>query len=330
MKFIYTFFITAFLFAHTLIGQTTINGVSVLNVQKTTETATNVEFVFTLTMTPAVVQFFSANFQIDYTNLTNPTQVSVAAPSNYTADVQTGTGSLTLNTIHESGAFQTVSTVSWTVNFIKTASTTTCLTIASITNEVLDFDANDYPATLTNGCNIVLAAELIQFQGQNKENSHILSWQTASEKDNAGFHIEQSTDGKVFKTIGFVKGFGTTTNKQTYTFINRTPPLSITTYYRLRQENTPSQIVYSKIIAVGTDNKTNKKPLNVYPNPANTTVGVNDFANFKSLAIYNLQGKKLMQTTDQQADISLLKANIYILEVVDTEGVVSSTKFVKN
>ena len=328
MKVIYTFFLTVFLFAHTLIGQTITNGVSVLDVQKGTVTSTNVEFTFTLTMTPAVTDFYSANFQINFTNLTNPTQVSVSGPANYTTNVTTG-GGLVLNTIYETGAYQTVSTVSWTVNFTKTVANTTCLTITSTTNEVLDKDGNEYPATISNNCNIVLPVELTQFQGQNQGNSHVLSWQTASEKDNAGFYIEQSTDGKVFKNIGFVKGFGTTTDKQTYAFTNRTPPLSIV-YYRLRQESTNRQIMYSKTIAVVTDSKTTKKNLSAYPNPADRTVGIDYSTNLKSLSIYNLQGKKLMETTDRQADISLLKAGIYILEAVDTEGVVSSTKFVKN
>jgi Secretion system C-terminal sorting domain len=328
MKVIHTFFLTVFLFAHTLISQAVTNGVSVLNVQKGTETATNVEFTFTLTMTPAVTNFFSANFQINFTNLTDPTQVSVAGPTNYTTNVTTG-GGLVLNTVHESGAFQTVASVSWVVSFTKTTAMTTCLTIVSTTNEVLDSDGNEYPATVTNNCGIVLPVELTQFQAQNQGNNHVLSWQTASEKDNEGFYIEQSTDGKVFKTIGFVKGFGTTTDKQTYTFTNRTAPLSIT-YYRLRQESTNRQIMYSKISAIETDRKLPKKIISAYPNPADAMVGIGYSTNLKSLAVYNLQGKKLTETTNQQADIALLKAGIYILEAVDTEGVVLSTKFVKN
>jgi Secretion system C-terminal sorting domain len=328
MKIIYTFFLTVLLFAHTLIGQTVTNGVSVLNVQKGTETATDVEFTFTLTMTPAVTNFYSANFRIDFTDLTNPTQVNVAGPTNYTTSITTG-GGLVLNCVFDAGAYQTVSTVTWTVNFTKTAANTTCLTIVNTTNEVLDSDSNEYPAAITNNCNIVLPVQLTQFQGQNHGNSHILTWQTASEKDNAGFYIEQSNDGKAFKTIGFVKGFGSTSDKQTYTFTNRLSPLSIA-YYRLRQESTVRQITYSKTIAVVTDDKKPKKTLSIYPNPANSVIDIDYSANLKSLSVYNLQGKKLMQMAERQADISLLKAGIYILEAVDTEGVVSTTKFVKN
>lgn len=182
MKFTYTFFLSIFLFAHTLIGQAVTNGVSVLNVQKGTETPTNVEFTFTLTMTPSVVNFYSANFQINFTNLTSPTQVSVSGPANYTTNTTTG-GGLVLNTVYESGSYQTISTVSWTVGFTKTVANTTCLTIVSSTNEVLDSDGNEYPATITNNCGIVLAAELTQFQGKNQGNNHILTWQTHSVKN---------------------------------------------------------------------------------------------------------------------------------------------------
>jgi Secretion system C-terminal sorting domain len=328
MKVIYTSFLTVFLFAHTLIGQTVTNGVSVLNVQKGAITATNVEFTFTLTMTPAVTNFYSANFQINFTNLTNPTQVSVMGPSGYTTNITTG-GGLVLNTVYDNGPLQNVSTVTWVVNFTKTATNTTCLTIVSSTNEVLDNNGNEYPATITNNCGIALPVELTQFQGKNQGNSHFLTWQTASEKDNAGFHIEQSTDGKTFKTIGFVKGVGTTTTKQNYFFTNPTPPLSIA-YYRLRQESTDRQIAYSKTITLETNGKSDKKALNAYPNPADGTISVDYAADFKALSIYNLQGKKLLQTTDRQADISTLKAGLYVLEALNTEGGVSSTKFIKN
>ena len=305
-------------------SQVTTNGVSVLTVTKGAQTPTNVDITFTLTMSPAVASFFSCNFKINHGLLSNPTFVSSVSPSvKYVTNITT-VGGLVLNSAADDIPDAiTVSTVSWTVNFATNGSSTLCFTLDPINNEAINTSGDDFPATL-DYCNIVLPAEIVSFQAQNKGKTNMLTWETASEKNNKGFYIERSADAKTFETIGFVKGFGTTTQKQSYTF-NDNRPLSIN-YYRVRQEDNNGAIVYSKTLSVASASKISLK---IFPNPAHDKIAIEPFDSFKSLTVSNLQGVALIKTQQTQADVSSLSAGFYFLEVQNTEGVVSRMKFMK-
>ena len=315
-------FLFALLWAGQASSQVT-NGVSVLTVTKGTQTPTTIDITFTLTMSPAVASFYSCNFQINHGTLSNPTFVSSTSPSvNYVTNITT-TGGLVLNCdVDDIPNAITVSTVSWTVNFSTAGTSTICLGLGA-TNECLNTTFGEFPATL-DYCNIVLPAELVGFQAQNKGKTNILTWQTASEKNNKGFFIERSTDAKKFETVGFVKGFGTTTQTQSYIFNDNTP-LSIA-YYRIRQADNDGAISYSKTVSVATSSKMTVK---IYPNPAHDRVAIENFNGFKSLTISSLQGVSLIKTQLTEADVSQLSAGFYILEVENTEGSVSRMTFIK-
>jgi hypothetical protein len=79
-----------------------------------------------------------------------------------------------------------------------------------------------------------IPVELMRFDVKSNQKSALLTWATASERDNAVFIIEQSTNGKDFQTIGEVKGNGTTNAVHNYSFEHRDPSTGIH-YYRLKQ-----------------------------------------------------------------------------------------------
>ena len=110
-----------------------------------------------------------------------------------------------------------------------------------------------------------LPVELLSFDAQTNGKTVDLTWTTASERNNAGFNIERSNDGKTFDKIGFIKGSGTTTEKQNYTFTDNTP-LSTTAYYRLQQVDFDGSKVSSNIISV--ESKDEVKGVKIYPNPS--------------------------------------------------------------
>ena len=77
-----------------------------------------------------------------------------------------------------------------------------------------------------------------------------LRWSTASEKDNAYFEIERSSDeGRQYEVIGTAPGAGTTALPQYYTFEDRSAPCG-TPMYRLRQVDTDQAYSYSPVRAV--------------------------------------------------------------------------------
>jgi hypothetical protein len=95
----------------------------------------------------------------------------------------------------------------------------------------------------------VMPVEMSQFNAKTTQKAVLLTWKTESEKDNDGFHIEQSTNGKDFQTIGQVKGHGTTVATNTYSFEHKDPSVS-THYYRLKQVDFNGATHYSPVRSV--------------------------------------------------------------------------------
>lgn len=108
-----------------------------------------------------------------------------------------------------------------------------------------------------------LPVELTSFNAKLNSQSILLTWQTATELNNAKFIIETSTQGEVFQRIGEIAGAGTTTEPQNYTFTHHTPSAGMN-YYRLKQVDVDGTFEYSKVIAI---NAPGSNDLFAFPNP---------------------------------------------------------------
>lgn len=95
---------------------------------------------------------------------------------------------------------------------------------------------------------VVLPIELQIFKAKSESYNNLISWITASEKDNAEFSIERSSDGINFTSIGRVKGSGSTNTQRSYSFSDEAP-LSMN-YYRLRQTDFNGTSTVSNIVSV--------------------------------------------------------------------------------
>jgi hypothetical protein len=115
-----------------------------------------------------------------------------------------------------------------------------------------------------------LPIELLYFNAELKEGNVECTWETASETNNEFFDVERSLDGINFKSIGQVRGFGygTSTEKRSYSFTDFDECKTIR-YYRLRQQDIDGKFSYSDAIAI---NCRRISGIDVYPNPANTTI----------------------------------------------------------
>jgi hypothetical protein len=90
-----------------------------------------------------------------------------------------------------------------------------------------------------------IPVELMTFSAAYTDNSGVLRWATASETNNFGFDIERadvrSSDGRmtIWHKIGFVNGHGTTTQQNSYQFVDPHPESVMdeqgVVRYRLRQ-----------------------------------------------------------------------------------------------
>lgn len=98
----------------------------------------------------------------------------------------------------------------------------------------------------------VAMASQTQIVGFDVEDFNIgnqLNWHTTVEVDNKEFLVERSTDGVSFTTIGTVEGYGTTTERQSYNFLDISADGGLT-HYRLKQVNYDGTFKVSNVIKI--------------------------------------------------------------------------------
>jgi hypothetical protein len=115
----------------------------------------------------------------------------------------------------------------------------------------------------------VLPVELISFTAKWNSKHVLLSWSTASEKNNAYFEVERSLDGITFEVLHKQAGAGTTANLTNYQFsdVNATQLAASLLYYRLRQVDVTGEATYSSVQAVQVASAGNVFKAGVFPNP---------------------------------------------------------------
>lgn len=99
------------------------------------------------------------------------------------------------------------------------------------------------------GSGAPLPIELLEFEGVQQNNSVLLSFATASEKDNDFFTLEKSAEGVDWTLLEEVKGNGTTESVSDYRVLDQDPSDGIT-YYRLSQTDRDGKKTICKTIAV--------------------------------------------------------------------------------
>jgi len=111
-----------------------------------------------------------------------------------------------------------------------------------------------------------LPVELINFTADIIDNDVILNWTTATEANNLGFEVEKKISN--WQKIAFVKGHGTTTEPQFYSFIDES--VAPGNYqYRLKQIDYDGSFEYSGIVEVEVGLPTEFSLEQNYPNPFN-------------------------------------------------------------
>jgi hypothetical protein len=163
-----------------------------------------------------------------------------------------------------------------------------------------------------------------------------LNWATASETNNLGFEVQRSSDGE-FVTIAFVNGHGTTTEAQTYNYIDRN--VNAGSYsYRLKQVDFDGTFEYSDVIEVDVPAPAVFALEQNYPNPFNpgTMITFRLAADSKvSLKIFNILGQEVADIVNANLtagshqvnfDASALNTGVYVYRIEATG--IDGTSFV--
>lgn len=148
-----------------------------------------------------------------------------------------------------------------------------------------------------------------------------LFWQTASEINNEGFEIQISRDFRTWETLDFIKGNGTTSEPQQYTYLHTTPFIG-TNYYRLKQMDQDGHVEYSNAISTKFQDKTSDPNLVIFPNPVSNMLNyqVSNLSEVLSIKLYDINGSlvKVAKQIDGGLSMQEFNAGTYVL-VMTTE-----------
>jgi hypothetical protein len=81
-------------------------------------------------------------------------------------------------------------------------------------------------------------------------------------------------------------------------------------------------------ILANADTTTQKSDIMIYPNPTADVVHIND-KNLKLAAIYDMNGKKLMESNKAEMNVSQLPKGVYVIRIVSANNQIISKKLIK-
>ncbi len=142
---------------------------------------------------------------------------------------------------------------------------------------------------------MILPVELNLFTATANSKEVMLNWSTATEINNQGFEVQRKFGDNDFVTISSVRGHGTTTSPNNYTYNDKllTPGKY---FYRLKQIDFGGKYEYSQTVEVNWSPFTSYKLEQNYPNPFNPTTtigfGIPEKGNVK-LSVLNILGEEI-------------------------------------
>ncbi|MCU0406972.1 MAG: T9SS type A sorting domain-containing protein [Ignavibacteriaceae bacterium] len=174
----------------------------------------------------------------------------------------------------------------------------------------------------------IIPVELTSFTANVSRNNVTLNWTTATETNNSGFTIERSQTEAGWVEVGFVPGFGTTTELRSYSYTDA--GLSSGTYfYRIKQIDYNGTFTYYNLASLVEVSTPDVFELTQnYPNPFNPTTAIN-YSIAKTtnvqLVIFNSIGEEIavMVNETQQPgrysvnfDAASLSSGVYFYKLV--------------
>ena len=168
--------------------------------------------------------------------------------------------------------------------------------------------------------------ELTSFTAASNGADVQLNWRTATETNNQGFQVERMTVGGIYENVGYVAGFGTTTEPKAYSFVDS--KLESGNYtYRLKQLDFDGTCTYSEEVNIEVELPLEYSLDQNYPNPFNPSTTIKYSIpedGFVKLAVYNMLGEEVaaIVNTTQKAgryevnfNASNLSSGVYVYRI---------------
>ncbi|MBE0551659.1 MAG: T9SS type A sorting domain-containing protein [Ignavibacterium sp.] len=160
-----------------------------------------------------------------------------------------------------------------------------------------------------------IPVELTSFTASALDGNVVLNWITATELNNSGFQIERrktkDEKSEEWRSIGFVSGNGTTTEKSFYSFTDQNP-VAGKSYYRLKQIDFDGSFEYSSIVEVDFNLPIVFSLEQNYPNPFNPATSIQYTIRSKQnvqLLVYNVLGKEIATLVNEEKPAGDYKVN---------------------
>ncbi len=155
-------------------------------------------------------------------------------------------------------------------------------------------------------CDNLIPVELNSFGAQFNDGAVTLTWSTATETENLGFHIHRSMAREanyVQVTNEMILGAGNSAEAHSYSYIDKGVKAGNTYYYKLQDVNFNGNAAFHGPISVTVEavEPTNYELAQCYPNPFNPETAIRfsvKQAGKISLKIYNLQGEVIRTLVD--------------------------------
>jgi hypothetical protein len=151
--------------------------------------------------------------------------------------------------------------------------------------------------------------ELTSFTATANGKEVILNWTTATELNNQGFEIERASSKtsprqEDWEKIGFVPGYGTTTEPKSYSYSDQSVNDG-TNYYRLKQIDYDGSYEYSDVVEVDYRAFSSYLLEQNYPNPFNPTTtigfGIQNKSNVK-ITVLNSIGEEVAVVLNEEKE----------------------------
>lgn len=167
---------------------------------------------------------------------------------------------------------------------------------------------------------VQLPVELTSFNVLRTRAGYLVEWQTASETNNAGFAIEQSSNGGPWHEVGYVPGAGTTSTSSSYSYTINSSEDGLHRF-RLRQIDLDGAWNYSSMVEIISELPKTHFLSDAYPNPFNPSTSFSLLVAAEQrvkIDVYDVLGRQVATLFDGR-----IEANVSRLFNVNGSGLPS-------